>query len=106
MPSATRPIQVSFVTRGLRNSFGAESFTRAQCKSRSGITPSNARAPSNTTEQSQAACVIAVMIGTLPSCHLSSKYVQVFCLVLLTDIQVSDSANRKGNRLESHIRTG
>src|SRR3982751_4546671 len=78
MPSLTRPIQVSGVTIGLRNSFGAESFTRAQCRSRSGVTPSKARAPSNTDEPSQAACVRGPKIATLPSCQSLSKKVQVF----------------------------
>ena len=36
----------------------AEAITRSQCRSRSGVTPSNARAPSNTTEPSQAAWLI------------------------------------------------
>src|SRR5438876_7569749 len=45
--------------------------------SRSGVTPSNARAPSNTIEQSQAAWVRGPMIGTLPSCQSPSKNVQV-----------------------------
>src|SRR5271170_6966502 len=63
---------------GFRNSFLAESLTRAQCRSRSGVTPSKALAPSNTTEQSQAACVREPMIGALPSRHSFSKKVQVF----------------------------
>src|SRR5271163_631857 len=63
---------------GFRNSFLAESLTRAQCRSRSGVTPSKARAPSNTTEQSQAACVREPMMGAFPSHHWSSKKVQVF----------------------------
>ena len=85
-------------TIGFRNSFVAESLTRAQCSSRSGVTPSNARAPSNTTEHSQAACVRGPMIGTLPSCHFSSKYVQVLdqpspaaIQVLLTRIPGKDT---------------
>ena len=67
MPSATRPIQVSLVTSGLRNSFGAELFTRAQCRSRSGVTPSKARAPSNTEEASQNAWERGPMMPKLPS---------------------------------------
>src|ERR1017187_5497931 len=78
MPSRARLTQVSIETVGLRNNLFAESLTRAQCSSRSGATPSNARAPSKTTEHNQAAWVRGPMIGTLPECHLSSKYVQVF----------------------------
>src|SRR5437660_10544782 len=75
--SRASPSQVSVETVGLRKSFAAESLTRAQWSSRSGVTPSNARAPSNTIEQSQAAWVRGPMIGTLPSCHSPSKNVQV-----------------------------
>src|ERR1035438_2446284 len=78
MPSRARLTQVSVETVGLRHNLFAESLTRAQCSSRSGVTLSNARAPSKTTEHNQAAWVRGPMIGTLPSCHLSSKYVQVF----------------------------
>src|SRR6267154_2774103 len=77
IPSRASLIQVSVETVGFRNNFVAESLTRAQWSSRSGVTPSNARAPSNTTEQSQAACVRGPMIGTLPSCQSPSKNVQV-----------------------------
>src|SRR5579863_929173 len=87
MPSRASWIQVSVETTGFRNIFLAESFTRAQWSSRSGVTPSKARAPSNTSEQSQAAWVRGPMIGTLPSCHLSSKYVQVFDQPSLTAIE-------------------
>src|SRR5580704_1387927 len=55
----------------------ADSLTRAQCKSRSGVTPSKARAPSNTDVHNQAACVRTPMIGRLPSCQSSSKNVSV-----------------------------
>src|ERR1700749_2175690 len=51
---------------------------RAQCRSRSGVTPSKARPPSNTEVPSQAAWVRGPMIGTLPSCQSSSKNVRVF----------------------------
>src|SRR3954469_13073603 len=78
MPSATNPIHVSCGTSGLRNSLGAESFTRAQCRSRSGVTPSKARAPSNTDEPSQAAWVRGPKMPTLPSCQSPSKKVHVF----------------------------
>ena len=43
----------------------------------SGMTPSKARAPSNTEEPSQAACVRGPIIGGLPSSHLPSSHVQV-----------------------------
>jgi hypothetical protein len=56
----------------------AETFTRAQCRSRSGVTPSKARAPSNTMEPSQTAWVRGPMIGALPACQSPSKKVQVF----------------------------
>src|SRR5258708_11734181 len=77
IPSRASLTQVSTETTGLRNSFFAELLARAQCSSRSGHTPSNARAPSKTTEQSHAAWVRGPMIGTLPSCHFSWKKVQV-----------------------------
>src|SRR5438874_2679141 len=77
IPSSTNPIQVSTDTVGFKNSFRAESLMRVQCRSKSGLTPSNARAPSNTTEHSHAAWVRGPMIGTLPSCQSPSKNVQV-----------------------------
>src|SRR5712692_6330526 len=77
MPSATRPSQLSSETSGFKRKCSAESFTRAQCSARSGVTPSKARAPSNTIEPSQAAWVRGPMIGTLPSCQSPSKNVQV-----------------------------
>src|SRR5665213_2101953 len=65
---------------------------RAQCRSRSGATPSKARAPSNTVEASHAAWVRGPMIGTLPWCQVPSKKVQVsekltgavVCAIILT----------------------
>src|SRR5579863_2781365 len=84
MPSRASLTHVSTSTVGLRKSFFAESFTRAQCNSRSGVTPSNALAPSNTTEQSHAACEREPMIGTSPSRHSPSKNVQVFDQVIPT----------------------
>src|SRR6266403_512357 len=77
MPSRASWIHVSVETVGFRNNFRAESLTLAQWSSRSGVTPSNARAPSKTMEQSQAACVRGPMIGTFPSCQSPSKNVQV-----------------------------
>ncbi len=64
-------------TSGLSHIALADSLTRAQCRSRSGATPSNARARSNTEVQSHAAWVRGPMIGTLPSCQSSSKNVTV-----------------------------
>src|SRR5487761_1956458 len=78
MPSRARASQVSRSTTGLSLKLTADRLTRAQCASRSGATPSNARAPSNTVEASQAACVRGPMIGTLPSCQSPSKKVQVW----------------------------
>ena len=77
MPSRVSPIHSSTETVGLRNMVLAEALTRAQCRSRSGATPSKTRAPSNTEEPSQMACVRAPHSGTLPSCHSPSKKVQV-----------------------------
>src|SRR5437764_1188108 len=62
---------------GFRPMVVAERFTRSQCRSRSGITPSNTRAPSNTDEPSQDACERGPMIGGLPSCHAPSNQFQV-----------------------------
>ena len=67
----------------------ADSFTRAQCRSMSGATPSKARAPSNTDVQSQAACVRTPMIGTLPSCQSPSKNVTVFDQLMVRLIESS-----------------
>src|SRR3972149_6761994 len=78
MPSRVRPTISSTETPGLRNIVLAEALMRAQCRSRSGATPSNTLAPSNTDDPSQIACVRAPHNGTLPSCQASSKYVQVF----------------------------
>src|SRR6476659_10651392 len=77
MPSRVSRIHSSTATIGLRNIVLAEALTRAQCRSRSGALPSNARAPSNTEEPSQIAWVRAPQSGTLPSRHSPSKNVQV-----------------------------
>ena len=55
----------------------AERLTRAQCRSRSGVTPSKARAPSNTLEPSQKAWLRGPRIGLLPSNHSPSRKVWV-----------------------------
>ncbi len=78
MPSWVSPAHASTDTTGLSSIACADALTRAQCRSRSGVTPSKVRAPSNTEEPSQAACVRAPMIGTLPSCQSPSIKVQVF----------------------------
>src|ERR1700694_2650362 len=77
IPSRARPSHVSVSTTGFSLKLTADWLTRAQCRSRSGATPSNARAPSNTVDPSHAACVRGPMIGTLPSCQAPSKQVQV-----------------------------
>src|ERR1700730_2986818 len=78
IPSRASPSQVSASTTGLSLKLIADWLTRAQCRSRSGATPSNARAPSKTVDASHAACVRGPMIGTLPSCQPPSKKVQVW----------------------------
>src|SRR5271168_2952186 len=98
MPSCVSFIQVSTETLGFRKSFFAESFTRAQCKSRSGVTPSNALAPSNTMEHSQAACVRTPIIGVLPSHHWSSKKVQVFDQFVATAMRTLPRSRFSGYR--------
>ena len=70
----------------------ADALTRAQCRSRSGATPSKARAPSNTMEPSQLAWLRTPMIGTLPSCQSPSKNVQVFDQPLLVGIRNSTAS--------------
>src|SRR6185312_1088312 len=77
MPSRASDSHSSTARLGLRYMVLAEALTRVQCRSRSGATPSKTRAPSNTEEPSQMACVRAPHSGTLPSCHLPSKNVQV-----------------------------
>src|SRR5690349_759499 len=62
---------------GLRPMVGAERFTRSQCRSRSGATPSNTRAPSNTEEPSQETCERGPIRGGLPSCHAPLNQFQV-----------------------------
>src|SRR5579884_874618 len=89
MPSRASPSHSSTDTLGLRYMVLAEAFTRAQCWSRSGATPSNTLAPSNTDEPSQMACVRAPHNGTLPSRHCPSKNVQVVDQPSLAAIHVS-----------------
>src|SRR5262245_14347207 len=62
---------------GFRLNARAEALRRSQCRSRSGVTPSKARAPSNTEEPSQKACVRGPATKTLPSCQSPSIHVQV-----------------------------
>src|ERR1700722_15335109 len=77
IPSRASPSQVSVSTTGFSLKLTADWLIRAQWRSRSGATPSKARAPSKTVEPSHAACVRGPMIGTLPSCQAPSKKVQV-----------------------------
>src|SRR4051812_9539991 len=49
-PSCPSPSHCPSLTFGLRPSATAERFTRARCRSRSGVIPSKARAPSKTVE--------------------------------------------------------
>ncbi len=58
------PVSVGFISRP-----SADRMTRWQCRSRSGATPSKARAPSKTALASHAALVADVMSGTSPSAH-------------------------------------
>src|SRR5262245_49134793 len=62
---------------GFRPNARAEALRRWQWRSRSGVTPSKARAPSNTEEASQKACVRGPATRTLPSCQSPSSHVQV-----------------------------
>src|SRR5215472_12144706 len=62
---------------GLRPNARADALSRWQWRSRSGVTPSKARAPSNTEEPSQKACVRGPATRTLPSCQSASSHVQV-----------------------------
>src|SRR5580692_8946807 len=77
MPSRANASQVSVSTTGLSLKLTADRLTRSQCASRSGATPSKARAPSNTVEASHAPWVRGPMIGTLPPCQSPSKKVKV-----------------------------
>src|SRR3989304_6322056 len=92
MPSRVRPTISSTETPGLRNIVLADLLTRAQCRSRSGATPSNTLAPSKTDDPSQIACVRAPHNGTLPSCQPPSKYVQVVDQLCPGAIQLSRHA--------------
>src|SRR5215468_1146525 len=76
-PSLTRPIIVSTDCVGLRPRARADALRRSQWRSRSGVTPSKARAPSKTEEPSQKACVRGPATKTLPSCQSPSSHVQV-----------------------------
>ena len=50
----------------------ADRLTRARWRSRSGVTPSKARAPSNTVEPSHMACEVGPINGGLPGSHWPS----------------------------------
>src|SRR5262245_18576899 len=75
--SLTRPIIVSTDCVGLRPRARADALRRSQWRSRSGVTPSKARAPSKTEDPSQNACVRGPATSTLPSCQSPSSHVQV-----------------------------
>src|SRR6516165_9765034 len=77
MPSLAISSIASTLIVGLRHMDVAERLSRAQCLLRSGVTPSKARAPSNTLEPSQKACVRGPMNGRLPSSHSPSRKVKV-----------------------------
>src|ERR1700733_10561130 len=62
---------------GFNHMVFAELLRRARCRSRSGVRPSKARAPSNTLEPSQKACVRGPTIALLPSNHSPSRKVWV-----------------------------
>src|SRR5271157_1013452 len=76
-PSRASSTIASTLIVGFRHRAFAERLRRAQYLSRSGVTPSKARAPSNTLEPSQKACVRAPMNGRLPSIHSPSRKVKV-----------------------------
>src|SRR3712207_9015898 len=72
---------------GLRPMVRAERFTRSQCRSRSGATPSNTRAPSKTDDPSQDTWERGPIRGGLPSCQVPLNQFQVCeyqatCLIL------------------------
>ena len=68
-----------FVAQGRETSpiAAADRLMRAKWRSRSGVTPSKARAPSNTAEASHIALLRGPMSSGLPSCQSPSKNVQV-----------------------------
>src|SRR5580693_3471954 len=102
MPSRASPSQVSVSTMGFSLKLMADWLTRAQWRSRSGVTPSKARAPSNTVEPSQSPWVRGPMIGTLPSCHWPWKNVHVcewltgLLLGIMTTLHVGDRVTVHG----------
>jgi hypothetical protein len=67
IPSQASSWIASAAIVGFSHIVSAEWLTRAQCRSRSGATPSNARAPSNTLDASQKAWSRGPRIGGLPS---------------------------------------
>jgi hypothetical protein len=76
-PSRVSSTIASSLMMGFSDMVLAERLRRAQCLSRSGVTPSKARAPSNTLEASQKAWVRVPMNGRLPSIHSPSRKVKV-----------------------------
>ena len=61
-----------YLTGGVSPMVRAEAISRSQWRSMSGVTPSKARAPSNTIEDIQEAWVIGPRMGGLPSCQAPS----------------------------------
>ncbi len=76
-PSREMAVSSSAETGGMSPMRSADSTQRAQCRSRSGATPSKARAPSNTIEPSQVAWSATPRIGKFPSCQSSLNQVQI-----------------------------
>src|SRR5436190_2120475 len=77
---------------GLRPSAIAEAFTRLAWRSRSGATPSNQRAPSNTLVPSHMAWLRGPRMATLPSYQSPSTKVHVAdCAVAASVIALSRS---------------
>src|SRR5271169_6569494 len=77
MPSRVSSAIASTLMVGFNHMVFAELLRRARCRSRSGVRPSKARAPSNTLEPSQKACVRGPTIALLPSNHSPSRKVWV-----------------------------
>src|SRR5690606_17743595 len=76
-PSQVSPTISSTDLVGARPSADADAFTLCECRSRSGATPSNQRAPPKTVEASHMAWERGPMIGTLPSYQSPSTKVHV-----------------------------
>src|SRR5262249_8565753 len=82
--------------RTLRPNVSAECTRRSQWRSRSGVVPSKARAPSNTQEPSHGAWVHGPMISGLPSSHAPSNHVQDVASVSLNAMMISVQTSLQG----------